>query len=340
MTLSERDKKILWHPFTQQKTAQNNIAITYAKGSYLYGEKGEPYLDLISSWWVNLHGHAHPEIAQKIYEQALRMEHVLFAGFTHESAIHLCEELKEILPPDLKRFFFSDNGSTAVEVALKMAYQYWYNKGKKEKKLFLSFDGGYHGDTFGAMSVGCQSGFHNTFSDLFFKVLSLPYSATWDGDSEVENKEHYVLTVLDTYMKDHENEIAAFILEPLIQGASGMRICRPEFLKKVIERVQQAGILIIFDEVMTGFGRTGSYFALSQIGVTPDFLCLSKGITGGFLPLALTVTRDKIYDAFLSNEWKYAFAHGHSYTANPLACAAAVASLSILKREDTQRQYD
>ncbi len=334
--LSARDKKILWHPFTQEKTATEVIAITNAKGSYIYDESGKAYLDLISSWWVNLHGHAHPNIAEAIYEQALKLEHVIFAGFTHSPAVDLCESLQEILPSELNRFFFSDNGSTAVEVALKMAYQYWSNQGLKEKTLFLSFDGGYHGDTFGAMSVGSKSGFHNSFNDLFFKVLTIPYPQTWDGDSEIELKEENALSLLRNHLREHGSKIAAFILEPLVQGASGMRMCRPEFLVKLIEQVREHEILVIFDEVMTGFSRTGSYFALSQIGIIPDLICLSKGITGGFLPLALTVTTNTIYEAFLSNDWNMAFAHGHSYTANPLACAAAIASLKLLKQLDTQ----
>ena len=263
--LSTRDKKILWHPFTQEKTAEEVIAITNAKGSYIYDESGKAYLDLISSWWVNLHGHAHPNIAKAIYEQALKLEHVIFAGFTHSPAIDLCEGLQEILPSELNRFFFSDNGSTAVEVALKMAYQCWRNQGLKGKNLFLSFDGGYHGDTFGAMSVGSKSGFHNSFNDLFFKVLTIPYPQTWDGDSEIELKEENALSLLRNHLREYGSKIAAFILEPLVQGASGMRMCRPEFLVKLITEIREHKILVIFDEVMTGFSRTGSYFAMSQI---------------------------------------------------------------------------
>jgi adenosylmethionine-8-amino-7-oxononanoate aminotransferase len=336
MTLSERDKKLIWHPFTQEKTAPEVISIKRALGSYLYDDNDKAYLDLISSWWVNLHGHAHPEIAKSIYEQAKTVEHVIFAGFTHEPAIHLCEGLQTLLPRDLCKFFFSDNGSTAVEVALKMAYQYWHNLGAPQKTTFLSFEGGYHGDTFGAMSVGAKSGFHTAFKELFFNVLSIPYPDTWEDDKEVEFKEQKALTVLQGYLEDHHGKIAAFILEPLVQGASGMRVCRPHFIKEVITLVRKNNILVIFDEVMTGFGRTGTYFALNHLEITPDFLCLSKGITGGFLPLALTVTHDKIYEAFLGDDFKTAFAHGHSYTANPLACRAAVTSLSLLKSVECQ----
>ena len=336
MTLSKRDKQIIWHPFTQEKTASEVIAVKSASGSYIYDEKGKAYLDLISSWWVNLHGHGHPEISMSIYQQALKLEHVIFAGFTHEPAVTLCEELQKILPDKLNKFFFSDNGSTAVEVALKMAYQYWLNLGKTGKTMFLSFAGGYHGDTFGAMSVGAKSGFHNQFTDLLFKVLTIPYPDTWDDDEDIEEKEASSFTVLEEYLEKYHNNIAAIILEPLIQGASGMRQCRPSFLQKVIKLIRNNSILVIFDEVMTGFGRTGTYFALDQLNIIPDFLCISKGITGGFLPLALTVTNERIYNAFLSDEFKAAFAHGHSYTANPIACSAAIASLKLLKNPQCQ----
>lgn len=334
LSLTERDKKIIWHPFTQEKTADPVISISHAKGSYVFDENGTAYLDCISSWWVNLHGHSHPDIAQAIYEQALKLEHIIFAKFTHSPAVELCEQLTSILPLALTKCFFSDNGSTSVEIALKMAYQYWYNKKHPEKTLFLSFEGAYHGDTFGTMSIG-SSGFHNIFSSFFFNVLRIPFPDTWDGDNEIKKKEAHALHVLDTYLLEYKNTIAAIVIEPLIQAARGMRICRPTFLTSIIKKVRNAGILVIFDEVMTGFGRTGTYFAFEQLDVIPDFLCLSKGLTGGFLPLALTITTDEIYNAFLHEEWKYALAHGHSFTANPLGCAAALASLKLLLHEKT-----
>lgn len=330
-----RDKKILWHPFTQEKTAAPVIPIKKGKGSYLYDENGKAYLDLISSWWVNLHGHGNQEIARSIYDQAMELEHVIFAGFTHEPAIQLCENLREILPQKLCRFFFSDNGSTAVEVALKMTYQYWQNH-DENRHLFLSFEGAYHGDTFGAMAVGKKSEFHDAFHELLFKVLFLPYPNTWQDDEEIELKEQRSLHELSEILNNHGHNIAALILEPIVQGASGMRACRIDFLKQVIEQVKAFGILVIYDEVMTGFCRTGTYFAMNQIGITPDVLCLSKGITGGFLPLALTITSNQIYEAFLSDKWQHAFAHGHSYTANPIACRAAITSLKILRNEICQ----
>lgn len=335
MQLSERDKKIMWHPFTQEQTAFLPIAIKRASGSYLYDENDKAYLDLISSWWVNLHGHCNPNIVQAIYDQAQTLEHVMFAGFTHEPAVKYCEMLQKILPESLKRFFYSDNGSTAVETALKMAYQYWVNVGEKQRHLFVSFEGGYHGDTFGAMSVSLSSGFHDKFKDLFFEVLTVPFPETWQDDNEVESKEARALTYVDEVLKKNGHEIAAVIIEPLVQGAKGMRMCRPEFLKNMLQKFKEKGIFIIFDEVMTGFGRCGTNFALNQIGFEPDFLCLSKGITGGFLPLALTVTTEQVYSGFLSDKWGHALAHGHTYTANPIACRAAIESLKLLRNQTT-----
>ncbi len=337
MSLISRDNTLIWHPFTQHHTAAEVIPIARGEGAYIYDETGKAYLDLISSWWVNLHGHSHPAIAQSIYEQAKKLEHVIFAGFTHEPAVTLCENLQTILPDTLNRFFFSDNGSTAVEVALKMAYQYWRNQGKEKKTSFLSFDGAYHGDTFGAMSVGKKSGFHTAFDDLLFHVLTIPYPETWQDDHCLLEKEAHALSALDRHLEESAETIAAFIAEPLVQGASGMRMCRPEFLRQVIDKVRAHGVLVIFDEIMTGFGRTGTTFALEHVDRTPDFLCISKGITGGFLPLALTITTDTVYQAFLSDSWDKAFAHGHSYTANPLACAAAITSLDLLRAPECQK---
>lgn len=338
--LSMRDRACIWHPFTQEKRVKDIIPIIKGEGAYVWDTAGKKHLDLISSWWVNLHGHAHPGIAQAIYKQACELEHVIFAGFTHQPAVELCEGLQQILPHSLTRFFFSDNGSTAVEVALKMAYQYWRNQGDEQRRYFISFEGGYHGDTFGAMSVGNKCGYHDAFQHLFFEVLSLPYPATWDHDPDGEAKEEAVLNQLRMMLDEHHHHVAALIIEPLMQGASGMRMCRPDFMRRVVACVREYGVLVIFDEIMTGFGRTGALFAMDHIGtgvdVAPDFICLSKGITGGFLPLALTVTTDRIYNAFLHDEWRYAFAHGHSYTANPLACAAAVVSLQLTVSAQTR----
>ncbi len=340
MNLAQRDRKLIWHPFTQEQTAALPIPIVRGEGAYLYDENGKAYIDLISSWWVNLHGHAHPKIAEAIYEQAKKLEHVIFAGFTHEPAVTLCEQLKAILPSLLTRFFFSDNGSTAVETALKMAYQYWWNKGEKSRTLFLSFEGGYHGDTVGAMSLGQSSGFCSPFKELLFAVYPIPFPDTWKGDAEIELKEQQSLQALKDILQKHHSSIAAFIAEPLVQGASGMRMCRPQYLGQVIALLQSHGILVILDEVMTGFGRTGTTFAFQQVEICPDFLCLSKGLSGGFLPLALTITTESIYEAFLSKHFSTAFAHGHSYTANPLGCAAALASLELLLAPYTQEMIE
>ena len=332
--LTRLDRRHVWHPFTQEQTAPDPIPIVSAKGATLYAEGGLPYLDLISSWWVSIHGHAHPVIARAVARQAERLEQVIFAGFTHEPAVRLASALAEELPAGLERVFFSDNGSTAVEVALKMARQYWRNRGR-ERDRFLAFDGGYHGDTVGAMSVGNSSGFFDAFQGLLFPVDTVPFPETWQGDEAVEQTEAKALAALDRYLEKQGGQCAAMILEPLVQGASGMRMCRPAFLCTLAERVRQSGILLIFDEVMTGFGRTGTLFACQKAGVTPDIICLSKGLTGGFLPMSVTVCHPEIYDAFLGESFDRAFAHGHSFTANPLGCAAGLASLALFKQEQT-----
>jgi adenosylmethionine-8-amino-7-oxononanoate aminotransferase len=340
MNIQEKDRLLLWHPFTQEKTSALPIVITKGKDSYLFDEKGNKYLDAISSWWVNIHGHSNKKIAEAIFSQAKELEHVLFAGFTHAPAVTLCEKLEKLLPKSLRRFFFSDNGSTAVEVALKMAFQYFWNQGERNRNVFLSFEGAYHGDTFGAMAVGKTSGYYAPFQNLFFQVQTLPYPATHDQDKDVEKKETAALTQAERILKTSHTSAVAFILEPLVQGASGMRMVRPTFLRSLIDMVRSYKIPIIFDEVMTGFYRTGSFFALNQLEREPDILCLSKGLTGGFLPLSLTITSEEIYNAFLGERFDTAFAHGHSYTANPLGCAAANASLELLCEPKTVAQIN
>lgn len=328
--------KNIWPPFTQTATAPEPLHIKSAKGAVLQGLDGKNYLDCISSWWVNVHGHCHPKIAESIAKQASQLDHVLFAGCTHDSALFLAKSLCTLLPASLSRVFYSDNGSTAVEVALKMALQYFQNIGMPERRKILAFQGGYHGDTVGAMSVGAESGFFEPFRGIFFPVHHLPYPATWNDDDAVEAKETGALEALKQYLDTHGATTAAFIVEPLVQGASGMRFCRPEFLNKVLKLVREQEILLVFDEVMTGFGRLGSLFAFEQLDVTPDIICLAKGLTGGFLPLSVTVCGEKIYEAFQGDSFDKAFAHGHSYTANPIACAAGVASLEIF----SARPYD
>lgn len=334
------DRRHLWHPFTQAHTAPDPIPVVRARGTSLFTADGREILDLISSWWVNLHGHAHPAIARAIAEQAERLEQVIFADCTHEPAVRLAARLAGLLPGGLTRVFFSDDGSTSVEVALKLAWQYWRNVGDGRRRHFLAFEGGYHGDTFGAMAAGAGSGFFGPFRDLLFPVTHLPFPATWEGDADVAAKEAACLRALEVWLDRHGDETAALIAEPLVQGAAGMRMCRPAFLSAVVARVRAAGALVIFDEVMTGFGRTGARFAAERAGVAPDIICLSKGLTGGFLPLAATVCREAIFAAFLDEGFARAFAHGHSFTANPLGCAAALASLELLDAPETRAALD
>lgn len=333
-TLLHLDRQHLWHPFTQEATAPPAMLLASARGAYLYRDDGTALLDLISSWWVNLHGHAHPKIAQAIAAQALTLEQVIFAGFTHEPAVRLAARLIEQAPGELNRVFYSDDGSTAVEVALKMAIQYWHNRGQIRPRI-AAMVGAYHGDTFGAMAVGQSSGFFAPFSTHHFAVESLPYPATWIDDEAVEAKEAAALRALDEYLQRQGEHTAALIIEPLVQGASGMRMCRPQFLQKLAARLKKNDIFLIFDEVMTGFGRTGSLFASERAQVAPDILCLSKGLTGGFLPLSVTLCTETLYDGFRGPSFDQALAHGHSYTANPLGCAAALASLELFEEEQS-----
>jgi adenosylmethionine---8-amino-7-oxononanoate aminotransferase len=330
-----RDAKILWHPYTQHSTARPVIPISKGKGAYLFDDKNKQYLDLISSWWVNIHGHCHPAIVNAISKQANQLEHVIFAGFTHEPAVQLGEKLLNILPTGFSKVFFSDNGSTAVEVALKAAYQYWFNHSQQQKKIFLAFEGGYHGDTFGAMAVGSSSGFYKPFEELLFEVKTIPFPYTWLSDQNINEKEEQILQYLTQLLEESSEQIAALIVEPLLQGSSGMRICRPHFIEQVLLICKKYNILTIFDEVLTGFGRTGTMFAAEQLTCIPDMICLSKGLTGGFLPLSATIVKEEIFDAFKGPNFSQAFAHGHSYTANPLACAAACAAIDLFSTENT-----
>ncbi len=317
--LSQRDQQVIWHPFTQMQTASLPIAIVKGEGTYLFDENGKKYIDAISSWWVNLHGHAHPYIVEKISEQLKKLEHVIFAGFTHEPAIALAEGLLKQLPGNQSKIFYSDNGSTAVEVAIKMAFQYWYNKEKPRTKI-IAFKDAYHGDTFGAMSVGGRNAFSAPFSPFLFDVIHI--------DIPVKGKEKETIAQLKTAI--NTNEVAAFIFEPLVLGSAGMIMYEPEILNELLKLCKQKNVLCIADEVMTGFGRTGKFFATDYIEEKPDIFCLSKGITGGFMAMGVTACTQEIYNAFLSDDKMKTFFHGHSYTANPLACAAGVASLELL----------
>ena len=333
MTVLNDDKKYVWHPFTDLKKGLDPINIKSGKGVFLTTETGDSIVDYISSWWVNIHGHCHPYIIDAVHRQAQILEQVIFAGFTHDLAIRVCKKLSQILPSSLSRTFFSDNGSTAVEVALKVAYQYHQNTNGKRSRI-LTFDGGYHGDTVGAMSASQSGVFRRPWNDLLFKTDVLPYPQTYIDNEDVRNKEEKCLIVLDNFLEKHGKHVCAIILEPLVQGASGMRMARPMFLRSVCDKVRSVGGLVIFDEVMTGFGRTGTMFAHDQI-CPPDILCLSKGLTAGFLPMAVTVFRENIYGVFSGQDVRKAFLHGHSFTANSLGCAAALASLELFDKEST-----
>lgn len=332
------DRAHVWHPFTQAMTAPDPLVIERGEGVSLFDAQGNEWLDLVSSWWVNLHGHGHPAIAAAIAEQAKTLEHVIFAQITHRPAAELSAKLVAALPDGLERVFFSDNGSTAIEVALKAALQMRRNQGQDQRTRFLAFEGGYHGDTVGAMSTGVSSGFFNAWKEMLFPVDVLGLPTTWIGDEAQQAKEEAALAALDRHLDAYAGQTIAAIIEPLVQGASGMRMHSARFLKAAAERIRAAGVLVIFDEVMTGFGRTGALFACQEVGFTPDFICLSKGLTGGFLPMALTITTAEIYQAFLDPSIEKAFLHGHSYTANPLGCAAALASLEITLSESCHAQ--
>jgi adenosylmethionine---8-amino-7-oxononanoate aminotransferase len=325
----------IWHPFTQEALDPAPIRIDRAQGAYLYTSDGREILDAISSWWVNLHGHSHPAIAAAIAEQASKLEHVIFAGFTHQPAEELAERLRAALPKSLNHMFFSDDGSTAVEVALKIALQYWQNVGQPEKKRIVALEHAYHGDTAGAMAVGADSSFNVAFREMRFPVLRVPSAychrcpvgktrATCDIDC---------VEPFERLLEERHGEIAALIVEPLLQGAGGMIVHPVEFFQRVRRLCSKYDVLLIADEVLTGFGRCGRMFACELASVVPDIMCLSKGLTGGFLPMAATVCTDHVHDAFSGRDRGLTFYHGHSYTANPLGCAAAIASLNIFETE-------
>jgi len=325
----------IWHPFTQQALDPKPIAIARGEGVYLYTREGRKIIDAISSWWVNLHGHAHPLIAEAIGEQARKLEHVIFAGFTHEAAEELAWRLRRVLPQPLEHIFFSDDGSTAVEVALKMALQFWRNVGKPRKTSLVALEHAYHGDTAGAMSVGADSDFVAAFESLRFPVLRVPSAHCFrcPAGKQRATCEIDCIAPLEKLLRERHDEIAAVIVEPLLQGAGGMIVHPIEFLQRIRQLCTQYGVLLIADEVLTGFGRCGRMFACDLAGVVPDVMCLSKGLTGGFIPLAATVCTSRVYESFYSADRSHTFFHGHSYTANPLGCAAAIASLKIFDTE-------
>lgn len=343
--LLERDERTVWHPYTQSKDSEAvpPIPIKRADGAKLYDDEGKFYYDTISSWWCNVHGHNHPVIKKAIKKQLDLFEHVLFAGFTHEPAVELAEKLVSITPEPLTRVFFSDNGSTAVEAGLKMSFQYWQNKGRKNKTRFMSLDKGYHGDTVGAMSVSGLGLFNERFEPLFFDTVKAPspYCYRCPEGREKGSCDLECLGKAEEILKSSAENIAAIILEPMLMGAGGMIVYGKEYLRGIKTLSERYDVHLIVDEVATGFGRTGKMFACEHAGISPDIMCLSKGITSGYLPLAATVVTEEIFGAFQGEiKERKTFYHGHTYTANPSACAAANASIGLFEREGTLKNVE
>jgi adenosylmethionine---8-amino-7-oxononanoate aminotransferase len=325
-SLSGRDKAHLWHPLTQHKLSPDMLAIVKAEGALLYDEKGKEYIDGIASWYTSMYGHCNPYITEKITQQMQQLDHVIFSGFTHEPAVKLSEALIGILPGNQQKLFFSDNGSTATEVGIKMALQYHYNLGN-DRKVMLAFEEGFHGDTFGAMSVSGLSVYNGAFEDHFIEVVRIPVPTG-------KNNEEVITSLKD---KIAARKIAGFIYEPLVQGAAAMKMHDPAGLDEVLKLCKENKIICIADEVMTGFGKTGKNFASEYIPTQPDIICLSKALTAGVLPMAVTSCTQEVYDAFYSDDISKGLFHGHTYTANPLACTAALAGIELLVSEEIQQ---
>jgi adenosylmethionine-8-amino-7-oxononanoate aminotransferase len=338
-TLAARDLAVLWHPCTQMKDheIQPLLAIRSGRGAWLEDFEGRRYLDAVSSWWVNLFGHANPRINAAVRDQLERLEHVIFAGITHEPGVRLAEQLVRITPPGLTRCFYADNGSAAVEVALKMSFHYWRNRGETRKTRFVTLANSYHGETLGALAVGNVDLYKSLYQPLLMDVLTAPSpdcylrepGDSWEAHS-LRQFEH-----MERLLAANAGDIAAVIVEPLVQCAGGMRMYHPVYLTRLREACNRHGVHLIADEIAVGFGRTGTLFACEQAGITPDFLCVSKGLTGGYLPLSAVLTTDDVYAAFYDDYVNLtAFLHSHSYTGNPLACSAALATLEIFAADD------
>lgn len=323
----------VWHPFTQMKNAGPFPEVAKGKADKLFLADGTTLIDAISSWWVITHGHCHPKIMAAISEQTQKLDQVIFAGFTHHGAEALADELVRITPEPLQRVFFSDDGSTSVEVALKMALQACAQRGEPHRRLFLAFDSAYHGDTVGAMSVGGEGIFTQAYKHMMFQVLRAKHP-THSKASAAEYTADF-----HKKLETHGDQLAGVIVEPLVQGAGGMVMWPSEAVIDIVKSARERNIPVIFDEVMTGFGRTGQIFAMDHLGVSPDLVCLSKGLTGGTLPLAITMATDAIYQAFLSDDRKHTFFHGHSFTANAISCAAANASLQLIRENDMLAEW-
>lgn len=324
MNLSQRDTLYNWHPYTQHKTAPNFPAIVKGEGVYLWDENGKQYIDAIASWWVNPYGHSNKIIADAIYKQLTTLEHVLFGGFTHEPAVLLAEKLLPILPNNQKKLFYSDNGSTAVEVAIKVAMQFFYNKGLKRTKI-IAFENAFHGDTFAAMAASGISFFTEAFQGSLLEVVRIPIPKKESKETQNQLKKLV-----------ESNEFAAFIFEPLVQGAAGMQMYDATDLDELITICNENKVFTIADEVMTGFGKTGKNFACDYLHNKPDMMCLSKALTGGTIPFAITSFSQEIFDGFYDNDINKALFHGHTFTANPTGCAAALASIDLLQKKEIQ----
>jgi adenosylmethionine---8-amino-7-oxononanoate aminotransferase len=321
MSLTEKDFEFVWHPYTHQKNRPPSIPVVKGKKTILYDETGNQYIDAISSWWVNIHGHGNKYIAKRLYNQSKKLEQVIFAGFTHRPAVKLAEKLLKILPGNFSKIFYSDNGSTATEVAIKMSLQYWMNKGEGNRNKILAFHHSYHGDTFGAMSVSERGTFTLAFRDKLFEVIF------------IETPDEKNIHQLQEEIEKYNNEIACFIYEPLLQGAGGMRMYDIKHLDTLLSLIKKEKIICIADEVLTGFYRTGKLFAGDYLSQKADIICLSKALTGGTMALGITACTQNIYEAFVSDDKMKTFFHGHSFTANPLACTAALASLRLLQQK-------
>ncbi len=319
------DQANIWHPLTQHKTALPPQAISHAKGNYLYDFQGNKYFDAISSWYTCSYGHANPALTAAIKNQVDKLHHVVFAGMTHEPAARLSEKLLGILPVNQAKLFFSENGSTSVEIALKMAFQYHFNRGEKRSTI-IALENGFHGDTFGAMSASGLSVYNGAFEDFFIKVVRIPAPSAANIEEILEKVDQILV----------ENEVASFIYEPLVQGAAAMQMNDAQGLCRLLLRFRESGVLTIADEVMTGFGKTGTYFASDQITNKPDIICLSKALTGGIMPMAITSCTQEVYNAFYDDELSKGLFHGHTYSGNPLGCAVAAAAIDLLKSEEIQ----
>ncbi|MDR1012969.1 MAG: adenosylmethionine--8-amino-7-oxononanoate transaminase [Lactobacillales bacterium] len=339
MDLQKRDLKYIWHPCSQMKDYEDlpPIVIERGEGLYLYDNKGKRYLDIISSWWCNLLGHTNKVISQRIKEQLNRLEHVIFANFTHQGAIELCERLIKYLPKGLVKFHFNDNGSASVECALKMSFQYQQQIGQLQRTKFLCLTNSYHGETLGALSVGALDLYAKLYQPLLMetKQVIAPDCYRCSFQKNRKNCSCECFVYAEKIFAEHGKTACAMIVEPLLQGSAGMRIYPPLYLRKLKELCDEYGVLLIADEIATGFGRTGKMFAFDHIGITPDIMCLSKGLTGGFLPMSLVITTDEVYHAFYGEYNQHiAFLHSHTYAGNPLSCAAAHGVLDVLEQDN------